>query len=159
MYKINDYIIYKREVCKVINVLPKYFKNQDYYLLSPLSDSSLTIKVPIDNDSIRNIITKKEVKKIITEIPNISPVNTNDKNLENIYKELLTSNTHENLIKIIKTTYLRNKERIDNNKKTTDKDTYYFNLAEKYLYERWRQYIDIRPNIEPEPKRIELVEG
>lgn len=137
MYKINDYIIYKREVCKVINVLPKYFKNQDYYLLSPLSDSSLTIKVPIDNDSIRNIITKKEVKKIITEIPNISPVNTNDKNLENIYKELLTSNTHENLIKIIKTTYLRNKERIDNNKKTTDKDTYYFNLAEKYLYEEF----------------------
>ena len=137
MYKINDYIIYKREVCKVINVLPKYFKNQDYYLLSPLSDNSLTIKVPIDNDSIRNIITKKEVNKIITEIPYISPVNTNDKNLENIYKELLTSNTHENLIKIIKTTYLRNKERIDNNKKTTDKDIYYFNLAEKYLYEEF----------------------
>ena len=137
MYKINDYIIYKREVCKVINVLPKYYKNQDYYLLSPLSDSSLTIKVPIDNNNIRNLITKKEVNKIITEIPNISPVNTNDKNLENIYKELLTSNTHENLIKIIKTTYLRNKERIDNNKKTTDKDTYYFNLAEKYLYEEF----------------------
>lgn len=137
MYKINDYIIYKREVCKVINVLPKYYKNQDYYLLSPLSDSSLTIKVPIDNNSIRNLITKKEVLKIITEIPNISPVNTNDKNLENIYKELLSSNTHENLIKIIKTTYLRNKERIDNNKKTTDKDTYYFNLAEKYLYEEF----------------------
>lgn len=137
MYKINDYIIYKREVCKVINVLPKYYKNQDYYLLSPLSDNSLTIKVPIDNNSIRNLITKKEVNKIITEIPNISPVNTNDKNLENIYKELLTSNTHENLIKIIKTTYLRNKERIDNNKKTTDKDIYYFNLAEKYLYEEF----------------------
>ena len=137
MYKINDYIIYKREVCKVINVLPKYYKNQDYYLLSPLSDNSLTIKVPIDNNSIRNLITKKEVNKIITEIPYISPVNTNDKNLENIYKELLTSNTHENLIKIIKTTYLRNKERIDNNKKTTDKDTYYFNLAEKYLYEEF----------------------
>ena len=49
----------------------------------------------------------------------------------------MTSNTHENLIKIIKTTYLRNKERIDNNKKTTDKDTYYFNLAEKYLYEEF----------------------
>ena len=43
MYKINDYIIYKREVCKVINVLPKYYKNQDYYLLSPLSDNSLTL--------------------------------------------------------------------------------------------------------------------
>ena len=42
------------------------------------------------------------------------------------------------LIKIIKTTYLRNKERIEKSKKTTDKDVYYFNLAEKYLYQEFQ---------------------
>ena len=41
----------------------------------------------------------------------------------------MQNGTHEDLIKIIKTTYLRNKERLDNNKKTTDKDNYYFNQA------------------------------
>ena len=137
MHKINDYIIYKREVCKIDDILPKYYKDNDYYLLSPLSDSTLTIKVPTNNKEIRNLITKKEIDIIISEIPNILPVDNDTKSLENIYKELLSSGTHEDLIKIIKTTYLRNKERLDNNKKTTDKDNYYFNLAEKYLYEEF----------------------
>jgi len=134
MYKINDYIIYKREVCKINDILPKFFKNMDYYLLSPLSDETLTIKVPINNKEIRNLITKKEIDKIIEAIPNIEPITSDTKSLEGIYKDLLSVGTHEALIKIIKTTYLRNKERIDSNKKTTDKDNYYFNLAEKYLY-------------------------
>ena len=50
------------------------------------------------------------------------------------YKELLDSGTHENLIKVIKTTYIRNKNREKNNKKISERDTKYFNLAEEYLY-------------------------
>ena len=65
MYKINDLIIYKKEVCKIIEIIPNYYKNQDYYLLSQLSDNSLTIKIPINNKEIRPLITKEEVNKII----------------------------------------------------------------------------------------------
>ncbi len=143
MYKINDYIIYKREVCKINDILPKFFKDNDYYLLSPLSDDTLTIKVPVNNKEIRSLITKKDIDKIINKIPDIEPVNSDTKTLENTYKELLASGTHEDLIKIIKTTYLRNKERIDNNKKTTDKDNYYFNLAEKYLYQEFQIVLNL----------------
>ena len=142
MYKVNDYIIYKREVCKVNDILPKYFKDNDYYLLSPLSDNSLTIKVPVNNKEIRSLISIAEVDEIISKMPNIKVVDSDTKTLEGIYKELLVSGKHEDLIKIIKTTYLRNKERIDNNKKTTDKDNYYFNLAEKYLYEEFSIVLD-----------------
>ena len=143
MHKINDYIIYKREVCKINDILPKYFKDNDYYLLSPLSDDTLTIKVPINNKEIRSLITKKEIDMIINEIPNIVPVQSDTKSLEGIYKELLSTGLHTDLIKIIKTTYLRNKERIDNNKKTTDKDNYYFNLAEKYLYQEFQIVLNL----------------
>ena len=143
MYKINDYIIYKREVCKINDILPKFFKDNDYYLLSPLSDETLTIKVPTSNKEIRNLITKKDIDKIIDKIPNIEVVNSDTKSLEGIYKELLASGSHTDLIKIIKTTYLRNKERIDNNKKTTDKDNYYFNLAEKYLYQEFQIVLNL----------------
>ena len=143
MYKINDYIIYKREVCKINDILPRFFKDNDYYLLSPLSDDTLTIKVPINNKEIRNLITKKDIDKIINDIPNIEPVNSDTKSLEGIYKDLLASGSHTDLIKIIKTTYLRNKERIDNNKKTTDKDNYYFNLAEKYLYQEFQIVLNL----------------
>ena len=54
--------------------------------------------------------------------------------IETEYRKLLNSNKHDDLIKIIKTTYLRNKERIDNNKKTRDSDNTYFAQAETYLY-------------------------
>ncbi len=143
MHKINDYIIYKREVCKINDILPKFFKDNDYYLLSPLSDNTLTIKVPVNNKEIRSLITKKEIDTIINEIPNIEPAQSDTKSLEGIYKELLSTGTHTDLIKIIKTTYLRNKERIDNNKKTTDKDNYYFNLAEKYLYQEFQIVLNL----------------
>lgn len=42
--------------------------------------------------------------------------------------------THEGLIKIIKTTYIRNKERVDNKRKIGEKDDTYFKKAEKLLY-------------------------
>lgn len=65
MYKVNNYIIYKKEVCKILEILPNYFKNHDYYLLTPISDNTLTIKVPTTNKEIRSLITKKEVEEII----------------------------------------------------------------------------------------------
>lgn len=51
--------------------------------------------------------------------------------------------TWEDLVKIIKTSYLRNKERIDSNKKITDKDNYYFNQAEQYLYNEFSQVLNL----------------
>ena len=71
-------------------------------------------------------------------MPLVKVVEADTKSLESIYKNLLLSGDHEDLIKIIKTTYLRNKERIEKSKKTTDKDVYYFNLAEKYLYQEFQ---------------------
>lgn len=136
MYKKDDYVVYKRDVCKVNGVIPKKFNNMDYYSLSPVLDESLKIDVPVDNKLglMRSLITKKELDDIINKIPNIKPLSTTDKQIENEYKKLMNTASHEDLIKIIKTTYLRNKERLDSNKKIGDKDNSYFELAEKYLY-------------------------
>jgi DNA-3-methyladenine glycosylase I len=49
-------------------------------------------------------------------------------------KELLNNDNIENLIKIIKTAYLRNQNRLDSNKKISEKDSYYFKRAEELLY-------------------------
>ena len=46
----------------------------------------------------------------------------------------MRTNKQEDLIKIIKTTYLRNKEREETGKKIADKDQTFFEQAEKYLY-------------------------
>ncbi|MBR3162159.1 MAG: hypothetical protein IKF19_05460 [Bacilli bacterium] len=137
MYKTNDYLVYKKDVCKVKDIKKNKLNGLDYYILVPIDDDSLIIDVPTDNRMgyIKDIITKEEAEKLINSIPQIEPLsNIEDKNIENRYKNLIYNGTREDLIRIIKTTYLRNEERIKNKKRISDKDFNYFNKAEKYLY-------------------------
>lgn len=134
MFKIDDYLIYKRDLCRVKDVNKKYFNNKDYYVLVPVTDDSLTIKVPVDSSDIRSIISKDAALKLIKKIPSIEIIKTNDRLIENEYRNLFHTDNLEDLIKIIKTTYLRNEERKIAGKKIGDKDNNYFEKAEKYLY-------------------------
>ena len=137
MYKKNDYLVYRKDVCKVREIKRNKINGLDYYILVPIDDDTLIIDVPVDNRMgwIRDIISKGNAEKLINNIPKIEPLqNIEDKYIENTYKNLINNGTLEDLIKIIKTTYLRNEERVNNKKKTSDKDTNYFNKAEKYLY-------------------------
>lgn len=134
MYKINDKIIYKRDICIIKEIKKNYYKENDYYCISPISDTTLTINIPVDTPSINNLLTKQEALSIIDNISKVEPIDSDDKSLENIYKELLSTDDILDLVKIIKTTYLRNKKRVDSGKKIGDKDDTYFKKAESYLY-------------------------
>ena len=131
-------MLYIKEIYVLLKILVlNKFSNKESYILIPVDDNSLKITVPVEigNNQIRSIITKNEVEKIISYIPSIKVIEvTNDKTIENEYKKYLDEYSHENLIKIIKTTYLRNKERLDAKKKVSDKDDMYFKIAEKLLY-------------------------
>ncbi|MBQ6477379.1 MAG: hypothetical protein IJI43_02990 [Bacilli bacterium] len=137
MYQADDYVLYKKDVCKVREVKKNKMNSLDYYILVPIDDPSLIIDVPADNRMgyIRDIISKEEAEELINNIPNIKTLeNIEDKNIENTYKNLIYNGTREDLIKIIKTSFLRNQDRINNKKKISDKDSNYFNKAEQYLY-------------------------
>lgn len=132
-------MVYKRDVCEVIEIKKNHFNNNDYYILAPLFDKSLKIEVPVANrvGHLRELLSKEEIGNIISQIPNIEALATDNRYIENQYKTLMSSGEHTDLIKIIKTAYLRNQERIDNNKKIGDKDNNYFCQAEKYLYQEF----------------------
>ncbi len=134
MFDIGDFVVYKKDVCKIIGIKEKYYKGIDYFSLEPVFDNTLKIDVPKNSNLFRRILSKKEVEEIINRIPLISYIDMNDKMLENEYKRLLHEGGYDGLIKIIKTTYLRNNDRINSKKKISEKDETYFNLAEKYLY-------------------------
>ena len=134
MYNIGDFVVYKRDVCKITDYKEKHIKDNDYYELVPILDSSLKIVVPVNSGYLRNVLSREETENIIDKIPSIEVIKINDKLIENEYKRLLYSGGYEDLVKIIKTTYLRNEDRINNKKKISEKDDNYFNLAEKYLY-------------------------
>jgi CarD family transcriptional regulator len=127
--KINDYIVYRKGVCKIVDI------KDDIYTLVPLTDADIKMQVPASSNVLRDLITKEEIDELLVKIPAIEAININDKMIETEYKALMNLGTHEDLIKIIKTTYLRNKNREMHNKRASDKDSEYFRRAEKYLYE------------------------
>lgn len=143
MFKVGEYVIYKHDLCRVKDIKEKYFNNTDYYILESNNDSSLTISVPSNNILLRPLITKEEIDKLIARIPNIDIINNNSRMIENEYKKLLDSCSYDDLISIIKTTYLRNKERLDNNKKIAEKDNYYFEKAELILYSEFSMVLGL----------------
>lgn len=124
-----DYIVYRKETCKIIE------KEDGYYKLVPVNDTSIKYKVPVDSNFLKKVITKEEIDRLLLEIPEINTINLGEKQIEQEYKELMKSGTHEDLVKIIKTSYLRNQIRILNNKRISEIDDEYFRRAEKYLYE------------------------
>jgi len=133
MFKAGEYVVYKRNVYKIKEL--KMVGDKKYYVLEPIDDKSLTISVLFDNSKVlRSIISKEDSEKLIESIPHIEIIKINDKTIENEYKTLINTGKLEDLIKIIKTTYLRNEERLSNNKKIGEKDENYFNKAETLLY-------------------------
>lgn len=126
----KKYVVYRKEVCKIIN------DDNGIYNLVPISDESIKYKVPVNSSLLRDLISKKEINMLLKDMPFIDAIDSsNEKKMEEVYKELMKCGTHEDLIKIIKTTYLRNQIRIFNNKKISEIDDEYFKRAEKYLYE------------------------
>lgn len=138
MYNIGDLFVYRSDVCEVIDIKEKAFNNLDYYILIPKCDQSLKIEIPINSKYIRPLITKERVKEIISEIPKIKEIERNlnvRHNLVDIkYREFLNTGSYENLISIIKTSYLRNKELLESKKTGGDKEATFSKLAEQYLY-------------------------
>ena len=132
MFKLNSYVVYKKDVCIIIDT--KKINNIEYYTLKSVNDPSLIINVPTTS-SLQKVMTKKEAKLLLERIKDIPLLdNINNKDIENTYKKLILSGNKEDLVKIIKTTYLRNSKRIKNKKKKSDRDEKYYNQAEKYLY-------------------------
>ena len=134
MFKVNDYVIYKRDVCIILE--EKIISNYEYFVLQSTIDDSLKINIPKNMSSklLRHLNTKKDIEKLISKIKTIPLLDVNSKNIEEAYKRCLRDETLESLIAIIKTSYFRNQSRLAHNKKMTDKDKYYYELAEKFLY-------------------------
>lgn len=136
MFKKGDYVVYKRNVCQINNIKENHFHGKDYYVLHPVDDDSLVIDVPVENIGglLRPVISKIEAEKFIETIPSISIIEAQDRAIENEYKSLMRSDKMLDLIKIIKTSYLRNDIRKENGKKISELDDNYLKKAEQILY-------------------------
>lgn len=142
MFEVGEYIIYGNHgVCKIEDIgsldISGFDKSKKYYKLQPLFSKSSTLYTPVDNDKVvmRRVITDEEARNLIEQIPE-TPLLwiENDKQREEAYKEALRKHNCTEWIKIIKTLYVRKKERISQGKKMTFIDEKYLSISKDCLY-------------------------
>lgn len=153
MFKLNDYVVYgSTGVCQITDTIKdKHINDEEieYYVLHPVFNDNMTIKVPIANSSIlmRSVITKDDVLSLIAAMPGKEPLLFDDKRQRSKdFKAVLKQGNHEEWIKIIKTLYLEKKEKSAVDKKLTKSDEDIMNTAERQLYEEFAIALNISPD-------------
>lgn len=142
MFEVGDYVVYGNNgVCVVDEITHMEMKGVDnhklYYRLKPVDNRGSKIFTPVDNTKvvIRRMITKKEAEELIDALPAMEPVWVpNDKQREEIYKEVVRSCDPSQWFRIILTLYNRKQERIAQGRKITSMDERYFKQVENCLY-------------------------
>ena len=136
MFKIGEVVVHKRDICKITDIVKNYRDGVDFYTLVSIGDASLKIHTPVinDRDALRPIMSKKEAEALINSIPDVEPVTFTTAASGNEYKALIDSGCHTDLIRAIKTAYMRQEDRRNNKQRTNENDKIYFRLAERILY-------------------------
>ena len=142
MFKVGDYVICgNKGVCTVENIttldIAGVDKKREYYILKPLYMGGSTVYVPVDSpkESMRRVLKRDEAQRLIEAIPGIPLLTiTNEKLTEQMYKECIKTNSCEELVRMIKTIYLRKQKRIQAGRKITAVDAKYSHMAEENLY-------------------------
>lgn len=142
MFEEGTMVTYRNSgVCRIIGYTHMDMAGIDrkrlYYVLQPQYDPGTKVYTPTDSPktAIRPILTEQEAMDLIRKIPDIETLwIENEKQRELCYKESIRKYDCEEWIKIIKTLYLRKKERVSSGKKITSVDEKYWKMAEELLY-------------------------
>lgn len=142
MFEVGEFVVYgSKGVCRIVDIshidISGADKDRLYYVLSPIGDKNAKIYAPTDNPKItmRKVISKEEADKLILELPEIELLWVpDDKQREAKYKEVMRTCDYRAWVSIVKTLYLRKKERTAQGKKITALDERYMKAAENELY-------------------------
>ena len=143
-YTAGNFVVHGHEICKVDKIIKNYRDNQDFYKLCSANDSTLVTYSPVASQDklLRPIISRKEAEKLIERIPDIDVVAIVPLNAEAIYSSMIRSGRHEDIIGVIKTSYLRCEEKARKKQPKQEKDKVYLRLAEKMLYDEFAVALD-----------------
>ncbi|MPM13327.1 hypothetical protein SDC9_59683 [bioreactor metagenome] len=141
MFKINDYVVYgSNGVCIVKDIEKVTLRSEEleYYILSPVYNDRMTIKIPVNNKkiSMRELMTKVEIMNLIGEISKNEIVEIEDsrKKVEE-YKAIIKKGNAEDLIKVINSIKLEENEKSLIGKKLNKTDEDIMLSARKQLYQ------------------------
>jgi CarD family transcriptional regulator len=126
----------------------------EYYVIKSIEkNNSSTFMVAVDNYKVpmREIMTREEIDLLINKIPDIETSFISDVRLRNKnQKELLRSGNSEELVKLIKSVYIRKDQADIQSKKISAADNDAFISAKKLLHDEIAFTLGITANEVPE---------
>lgn len=141
MFTVGDYIVYGTDgICIVKDIsqidIPGAPSGRTYYLLSPVGVRESKIYSPVDNTKVvmRKIISKEEAAELLKKLDAIQEIPvTDDKVMEQQYKEMIASCDLMQLFSLVKTIRKKQNKRISEGKKITSTDDRYLRRAQEAI--------------------------
>ena len=127
MYDLNEAVVYASYgVCIIESIETHDFsgENLEYYVLRPVGDMRNKFYVPTSNSSLtekmRKVYSKDEVEKLIDVMPDEKFIwIENELKRKEEYKHIIESGDRHQLVKLIKTLYIRRDELFKETQKTS----------------------------------------
>ncbi len=150
MYSVGQMIVYGASgVCRVEAVEPQKnapagMKDRLYYRLKPLYDQGV-VYTPVETTvAMRPLLTRDEADALIRAIPDIAPAPCESRSpqlLGEHYKSFFVSHRAEDLLRLIKTVYLKMK--IGGPRALGKTDQHYLKRAEDLLYKEFAAALEL----------------
>ena len=151
MYQAGDLIIYgSTGVCEVTSVQPSAFPGEDrlYYTLSPRYGTE-TIYIPVDSPVfMRRVISREQAETLIGQIPDVreSTLSGDHRAAAEQYEASLKTHDCTELLRLIKTAYLKTRRSVQSGRKPGQTDQRYLKRAEAQLYGELAVALGIQPD-------------
>lgn len=142
MFSKGEYIVYGTTgVCLVKDIITMdrddVPKDKLYYVLEPAGTTGSRIMTPVEGNKniMRRVLNREEAYQLIDSIKDVEKLWVADeKQRELRYKEALKTCDCREWVGIIKTLYLRKKDRMVHGKRLTEVDERYMKKAKENLY-------------------------
>lgn len=152
MFQKGEYVIYGNNgICCVEDIgipvgTPMGRSGREYYTLTPVFGTG-TIYAPVDTKVfMRPILTKEQAEHLIRQIPDIQEENFEGQDVRALsekYKGCLDTHQCEDLVKLIKTVYMKEKSMAEQGKKLAKTEQEYGKLAKELLHREFSMALGI----------------
>ena len=137
MFKKDQIVVYRLNVCRVAGILPNYRNGEDYYELRGVQDTTLTIKTPVKlaDSCARLTISNTEARNLVDGVVDIEDISTDSETIQRVCDIHLKKGSHEDLLRIVKAHY--NQRQQGDTKpyaRWSERDKSAFRNAERVLY-------------------------
>lgn len=151
MFSSGDTVVYATYgVCIIKSIEKRDFSGEDveYYVLQPVSDPKNTFYVPTANDQLRDkmrrVMSKEETQDLICSMSREELIWIEDEQERKAeYRRILDGGDRRELVRLIKTLYLRKQELLESHKKLHSADERALNDAENMLYDEFAYSLGI----------------